>query len=182
MDSKKNMQEIVKNNPQSRIFYFDESRFGTHSKLGHGWFKKGKRSRVKVHLKFDNFYLYSAIEPNTGENFTMEVNAVNTAGLNIFLEQFANQYINEKIIFIMDGASWHRSNKIKIPKNITILFLPPYSPELNPVERYWLYIKRHTIKNQFYENLSQIRNALWHFIINSNNLVIANLCKVNCEI
>ena len=49
-----------------RIFFFDESRFGTHSKIGHGWYKTGSRTRVDVKLGFQNFYVYSAVEPSKG--------------------------------------------------------------------------------------------------------------------
>ena len=58
---KKTLPEIIKHNPNKEIFYFDESRFGTHSKMGHAWFRTGTRPRVKIKLGFKNFYLYSAI-------------------------------------------------------------------------------------------------------------------------
>jgi hypothetical protein len=71
------------------LFFFDESRFGTHSKLGHGWFAKGKRTGVAVKLGFANFYLYSAVEPETGEVFTLEIPHVNTNCMNVFLHEMS---------------------------------------------------------------------------------------------
>ena len=98
-----------------RYFFFDESRFGTHSKFGHACFKTGKRTRIKVNLGFKNFYLYTAIEPKTGEHFTLEMPYVNTDCMNIFLKAFKEKYPNDEIVFILDGAGWHRSKNLNIP-------------------------------------------------------------------
>ena len=56
-----------------KLFFFDESRFGTHSKVGHGWFEKGKRTDVKVQLGFQNFYIYSAVNTISGDSFTLKL-------------------------------------------------------------------------------------------------------------
>ena len=144
MTSKK-LQEITEKSPQKRLFFFDESRFGTHSKLGHGWFPKGKRTQVAVKLGFKNFYLYSAVETKTGEYFTLEIPYVNTNCMNVFLEEMSKQYAGDEIILVMDGAGWHKSKNLQVPENIEIILLPPYSPELNPVERFWQNIKKNTI-------------------------------------
>lgn len=87
-----------------------------------------------VKLGFKNFYLYSAVEPKTGEHFTLEIPHVNTECLNAFLKEFAKAFPPEEIILVMDGARWHKSKDLVVPANIEINYLPPYSPELNPVE------------------------------------------------
>jgi len=71
---------------------------------------------------------------------------VDTACMNVFLEELAEE-IKEDFILIMDGAGWHKSKNLIVPKNIQIFLLPPYCPELNPVERLWKFIKDNTIKN-----------------------------------
>ncbi len=76
-------------NPEKEVFFFDESRFGTHSKLGHGWFKKGIRTQVKVKIGRQNFYVYSAVNPKTGEGVRLFAPNVNTDCMNIFLEQMS---------------------------------------------------------------------------------------------
>ena len=65
--------------------------------------------------------------------------------MNVFLSEMAKQIDEKDIIMVMDGARWHHSKELKIPPNIEIIYLPPYCPELNPVERLWLYIKQNTI-------------------------------------
>ena len=64
MSLKKNLEQEVAKNPEYEVFFFDESRFGTHSKIGHGWFATGSRTAVKKKLGFKNFYLYTACQRN----------------------------------------------------------------------------------------------------------------------
>jgi hypothetical protein len=78
--------------------FFDESRFGTHSKIGHGWFKTGTRTPVKVKLGYKNFYLYSIANPTTGEEFTLLLPNVNIKYMNIFLSEFSKFIKNIKNI------------------------------------------------------------------------------------
>jgi len=166
-------------------FFFDESRFGTHSKIGHGWFKKGERTAVKIKLGFKNFYIYSAVEPRTGYSFSLKLPHVDSACLNAFLDEMSKEIAEKEAVIIMDGASWHKAKNLKIPKNITIKYLPPYSPELSPVkklwpvERLWLYIKQNTIKNKIYENIDMLEDAVCDFIKNLQEKQIKTICNYN---
>ena len=65
---------------------------------------------------------------------------------------------------IMDGAGWHKSHNLKMPKNIQKVLLPPYCPELNPVERLWQYIKNNTIKNKVFETIGELEDELCRFV------------------
>lgn len=177
--SKKNLKEKIEKHPEKRLFFFDESRFGTHSKIGHAWLETGKRTPMPVKLGFKNFYLYSAVELGTGDHFTLEIPYVNTTCLNVFLDGFSKSYPNDHIILVMDGAGWHKSKKLALPANIEIIYLPPYSPELNPVERFWEHIKRYTIRNKVYLTLSSIKDAVASFINNLPQDDIKTLCSVN---
>jgi transposase len=162
-----------------RTFFFDESRFGTHSKIGHAWLETGKRTPMPVKLGFKNYYLYSAVELGTGEHFTLEISHVNTLCLSVFLEEFSKGYPDDKILLVMDGAGWHKSKKLGIPDNIEIIYLPPYSPELNPVERFWEHIKRYTIRNKIYHTLSALKEAVATFINKLSQDDIKTLCSIN---
>lgn len=84
---------------------------------------------------------------------------------------------NKEAMIIMDGAGWHKSKDLVIPTNITIKYLPPYSPELNPVERIWLYIKQHTIKNKIYEDISSLEDTVCDFIKNLDAELIRSICN-----
>lgn len=99
---KKNLQSKIK--PDEELWFFDESRFGTHSKIRHGWFITRIRIQIKVKLGYKNFYLYSAISPKTGKEFTLLLPNVNINCMNIFSEEFSKINKDKKIVIIMDGA------------------------------------------------------------------------------
>ena len=161
------------------MWFFDESRFGTHSKIGHGWFKTGIRTPVKVKLGYKNFYLYSAASPKTGKEFTLLLPNVNIQCMNIFLEEFVKANKERKIVIVMDGAGWHQSKKLIIPDYIRIIILPPYSPELNPTEKLWQYIKDHTIKNRIYKTLQELEMVVCKFVKLLTPEIIRSVCNVN---
>ncbi len=101
--------------------------------------------------------------------------------MNIFLEELSaiNQ---EDFILIMDGARWHKSKNLIIPKNIQIVLLPPYCPELNPVERLWKYIKDNVIKNKVFETLLELEIAVCEFVRNLSAGIIRGVCGYNYNV
>jgi transposase len=134
---------------------------------------------VKVKIGYQNFYLYSAIDSNIGNDFTLCMSHVNTETMNAWLTAFAEFLNDQKVILVMDGAGWHKSKDLIIPKNIRIVFLPPYSPQLNPVERLWNFIKDNTIKNRIYTSIEALYEAVSLFICNLKSETIASVCTVD---
>lgn len=98
--------------------------------------------------------------------------------MNKFLAEFAKYIGNQKIVIIMDGAGWHKSSLLQIPENMRIIFQPPYSPELNPIEKLWQYIKERTIKNQIFETLKEIEKIVCNCIQTLSPEIIKSVCKV----
>lgn len=99
--------------------------------------------------------------------------------MKLFLSELSKEFGNKKIILVIDGAGWHHSKGLRVPENITILYLPPYSPELNPIERLWLYIKHHTIRNRIYEKIEDLENAVCDFINSLNEKTIESICRLD---
>ena len=130
-------------------------------------------------MGYQNFYVYGAVNPLSGSHFELLLPSANTDCMNVFLEEMAKTLVNKKIMLIMDGAGWHKSNEWKVPSNIAILFLPPYSPELNPIERLWLYIKQNTIKNCIYYNIKALEDNVSEFIANLTQAEISSICNAN---
>lgn len=159
------------------MFFFDESRFGTHSKIGHGWFQKGSRTPVSVKLGFENFYLYGAVDPLSGEHCTLLLPNVNTVCMNIFLQELGAQYRHHRVILVVDGASWHKARSLSLPQNIEILYLPPYSPELNPIERLWNYIKARILRNKTYNNIEDLKDAVCRFLVALESSLLQSVCS-----
>ncbi|RZI46796.1 hypothetical protein EDM53_03595 [Rickettsiales endosymbiont of Peranema trichophorum] len=115
--------------PNKAVYFFDESRFGTHSKLGHSWFMKGVRTAVRMKVGFQNFYVYRAVNVCRGDNLSLIAGNVNTELMNIFLNEMSKYLGGCEAIVVMDRAGWHRSKNLVVPHNIEILYLPTYSPE-----------------------------------------------------
>lgn len=161
------------------MYFFDESRFGTHSKIGHGWFLRGSRTRIKVKQGFENFYVYSAVNPNTGKDFSLLLPKVNTTCMNIYLEEMSKILCSKTVILVMDCAGWHQSKGLRVPDNIQIVHLPPYSPELNPVERLWGHMKSNTIKNKVYNTIDDLEEVIVNFIRNFRAEDLISICSFN---
>lgn len=97
--------------------------------------------------------------------------------MNVFLQELSAVLGERMGLIILDGAGWHKSKKLEIPANVEILYLPPYSPELNPVERLWAYLKRYTIKNQIYDSLEQLEDAVVSFLTQMTSAQFRSICS-----
>jgi transposase len=124
-----------------RIFCQDESRFGLLPIQRRQITLTGVKPQGLVQYSFENFYVYGAVEPTTGASFFLELPQLNTVNFQIFLDEFAQYYQETLNIILMDNGSCHTAKSLMIPENIVCLFLPPYSPELNPIERLWQDVK-----------------------------------------
>ena len=104
---------------------------------------------------------------------------VDSICLSSYLKELSQFLGTRSIILVLDGAGWHKASKLEIPDNIKLFFLPPYSPELNPVERFWQHIKSNTIKNKIYENLANLEKETSTFLKGITREVTASVCAVN---
>jgi putative transposase len=80
--------------------------------------------------------------------------------MNIFLDGLSKQYCDDTIILVCDGASWHKSKKLIIPINIQLFFLPPATPEMNPIEQIWKEIRKLGFKNEIFKTLDKVVERL----------------------
>jgi transposase len=124
-----------------RLFCLDESRFGRLPIQRRRITLTGVKPLGAVQYRFENFYVYGAIEPMTGESFFLELPYLNSPNCQIFLNEFSHGYQETLNIILMDNGSCHTAKSLVIPDNVVCLFLPPYSPELTPIERLWQEVK-----------------------------------------
>lgn len=138
----------------------DEARFGQQGTLTRVWAKKGTRPSAVKQTRYEWVYLYAAVEPATGASVALQAPSVNTGTMNVYLKMVSVAVgPNEHAVLIMDGAGWHKSRALSVPDNITILILPPYAPELNPVERLWAYLRSHYLANRVYRDYQHLLDA-----------------------
>lgn len=107
--------------------------------------------------KYEWIYVFGAVNPANGKSSTLLAPTVNTDYMNHhlrFISEQAGQDVH--VILVLNQAGWHIAKALEVPTNITLLHLPAYSPELNPVERLWAYIKSHYLSNRVYKNYQEI--------------------------
>jgi transposase len=143
-----------------RLFFMDEARFGQQGTTTRVWARKGSRPTVVKQTRYEWVYLYAAVEPETGASVALQAPQVDTGTMNVFMGMLADEIkSNEHAVLIMDQAGWHKSKALRIPANVTVLCLPPYSPELNPVERLWGYLRSYHLSNRAYDDYQQLLDA-----------------------
>jgi len=105
-------------------------------------------------------YLFGAVNPITGESSALLAPTVNTEYMNHHLRFLSEQAGPEvQVILVLDRAGWHIAKALEVPANMTLLYLPPYSPELNPVERLWAYLRSHYLSNRVYKDYDDLLHA-----------------------
>jgi len=150
-----------------------------HSDPGMG--QTGSRPTAPKDLGFASAYLFGAVCPPEGKAAALIMPICNTAAMNHHLSEISSQVAADAhAVVILDRAGWHRSRGLVVPGNITLLELPPYSPELNPVERIWHYLRSHWLANSVFVSLADIMDACemaWNRFATNHGL-IRSLCAV----
>ncbi len=129
------LQLIAARHPDKRlqVYFQDESRFGQQGTTTNVWAKKGSRPTAIRQTEYQYLWVIGAVCPLTGHAEGLISPQLNTEIINLFLAQFSRTLPpDEHAVIIWDGAGFHRSHSLAIPGNITLVQLPPYSPELAP--------------------------------------------------
>jgi len=137
------------------LYFQDESRFGLHTKYGRGLTAMGIQPVCNFQQVFQYTYLFGAFSPINGDKFLLEMPLCNSETFQLFLNHFSEQNKEEYKIIVLDNGAFHKAKWLVIPDNIALIFLPPYSPELNPAEKIWQYMKR-KFTNKYFTNLTEI--------------------------
>jgi transposase len=161
------------------VFFFDESRFGLKPHIGRCWARKGVTMQVPVNPAYQNFSIFSGVSPITGDSFSLFLPNVNTQTMNIYLEELSKAYADCNLMLIMDQAGWHKSHRLKLPNNIQITYLPPYSPELNPVERLRNWLKKHVCRNRLFACEETLMDVLAENLRFLSPTRLTELCACN---
>ena len=143
-----------------RLFFQDEARVGQKGRTCHRWWVKGQRPPGVCDQRFDWTYIFATVKPATGAEFSLVLPTVSTVTMNLFLAEFAKTLApDDHVVVVLDGAGWHASAALAIPDTITLVPLPPYSPERNPVERIWLYLRQRFLSLQLWPDRVAIIQA-----------------------
>ena len=120
-----------------RILFADEARFGRINRPRPCWAPIGIRPEVASQLIREYICLYGAVSPKDGTCVSLIMPRSDTACFQVFLNALSRKFARQDILLVLDSAPNHRCRDLVLPGNISLLFLPPYSPELNPKETLW---------------------------------------------
>lgn len=143
------------------IWQQDETRVGQQGSLSRIWAPTGTRPRKVRQQQFISTYIYGATCAQTGDSFALVMPYTNTTTMQLYLCELSQHVPKDKhIALLMDNAGWHVAKELAVPKNITLVPLPSYAPELNTMEQVWLWIKQHYLSNCCYKNYEDLVNKV----------------------
>lgn len=143
-----------------RVLFQDEGRFGRISDRRRCWGPLPKRPIVGSQVIREYIYSLTAVCPENGQISSLIMPTVDTEIMSIFLSHTANVFEGDFCLMFLDRAGWHRSNELRVPKSMRLLPLPPYSPELNPVEGVWEYLRENYFGNRPLKSLDEVEDRL----------------------
>ena len=147
-------------NKHLRVYFQDESRFGQQGTTTNVWAKRGSRPTAVRQTEYEYLWVLGAVCPETGHAEGLLSPQLNTKIVNTFLAQFSQAIPEgEHVVMVWDGAGFHTSKALVVPENITLVQLPAYSPELNPIENLWHYLKSHFWSNRSYADYDELEAA-----------------------
>lgn len=152
------------------LWWQDEARIGQQGKLTRLWAKRGSRPPAPRDCRYGWAYLFGAVCPTRGAGAALVLPYANAEAMSLHLAEIS-RYVTPgaHAVVTLDGAGWHRQGgKLKVPDNISLLPLPPYSPELNPQENIWQYLRQNYLSNRVFQTCEAIVDACcdaWNSLI-----------------
>jgi hypothetical protein len=143
------------------IWFQDEARVGQQGTLTRIWARRGSRPRKPRDRRYTWAYLFGAVCPARRTGAAVVLPRVSTAAMNEHLAEISTQVAHgPHAVVVLDGAGWHKpGGELQLPTNLTLLPLPPYAPELNPVENVWEYLRGNRLSITVWDTYDQIVEA-----------------------
>ena len=142
------------------MMFQDEARFGRISETRRCWCPMPERPVCPALVSQENTYAYGTVSIPDGQFESLVLPYCDTGCMQVFLDEISDRHPGEKILMVLDGAGWHHSKSLKVPETMRLHFLPPYSPELNPVEHIWDEIKEKGFHNRVFASLDTLEDHL----------------------
>lgn len=128
-----------------------------------------------VQQVFEWFYVYGAVEPTSGEHFFLELPYLNADMFQRFVDELGQAFPGSLNLLLLDNSGAHRAKRLVLPENVRLVFLPPYCPELNPIERLWRDLKDQIAWQLFDDGQSQ-RERVADLLREYGNPSVQSLC------
>ena len=143
------------------IWFADEARVGQQGTLTYVWAPRGSRPTTVRDNRHDSAYLFGAVCPERGIGAAIIMPAVNSEAMAEHLKEISSQVTpGAHAVLLLDGAGWHQpGERLPVPDNISLLPLPSYSPELNPVENVWEFLRSNFLSHRVWDTYEAILEA-----------------------
>lgn len=149
--------------PERRIelWFQDEARFGQQGCNSRVWARRASRPRAPRQTEYEWLYLFGAVCPASGQSNGWLMPNANTQTLQAQLDDLGRSLARDvHALLVLDGAGWHHSSALRVPDNLTLRYLPPYSPELNPAEMLWREMRQRYLSNRVYADAAALDSAV----------------------
>jgi DDE superfamily endonuclease len=145
------------------VWFQDEARVGQQGTLTRVWAKRGTRPRAVRDRRYTWTWLFGAVCPERGVGAAVVLPHVNVEAMNIHLAEIGRRVAEgAHAVLVLDGAGWHTSPKLRVPENISLLPLPRYAPELNPVENLWEFLRANFLSHRVWDSYHAVVDACCH--------------------
>ena len=140
------------------VWFADEARVGQQGTLTRAWAKRGSRPRAPRDRRYASAWLFGAVCPERRTGAAVVMPEVNTEAMEAHLAEISrNVSQGAHAVLVLDGAGWHSSPRLRVPDNVSLLPLPRYAPELNPVENVWEYLRQNWLSHRLWDSY----DAIW---------------------
>ena len=157
------------------MWFQDEARVGQKGDLTRVWAERGTRPRRPRDTRYRWMHIFGAVCPARAATAALVMPRVNAQAMDLHLREIAKAVApGAHAILVLDGAGWHDAKALDVPDNITLLKLPPYSPELNPMENVWTYLRSNKLAHAVLDTIEDITDHCcdaWNFFANDKNAV-----------
>jgi transposase len=147
-------------NQHLQLWCQDEARVGQKGRTTRVWYERGMRPPGVVDQRSTSLDLFAASRPGTNEAFALALPRADAGTMEVFLDHFSRQLARDvHAVLILDQAGWHDERALRVPGNVTLLLLPSASPELNPLERVWLYLRERYLSHRVLDDYGAVLDA-----------------------
>ncbi len=157
-----------------KIFSYDESGFGLITSPGRRITLPGVCPAARIQRVYENYCIYGAVGISDGESLFFEFSNMDTDCFQYFTEKISELFPDTVNVLLIDNAGIHKAKRSVIPENVSLIFLPAYSPELNPAERFWQHIKRYT-KGEIFSDLQEMKDCVADILKKCSEEIIKSL-------
>jgi hypothetical protein len=151
------------------IWFQDEARVGQKGRVTRRWYQRGERPRMVKDQGYGSAYIFGAVCPERDTGVALVLPRASTEGMNLCLEELSSQVPpRTHALVLVDNAGWHVSDEVIVPANLTLVPLPPYSPELNAIERVWEYLRERWLSGCVFKNAEAVVAAccsVWNAVL-----------------